>query len=131
MSNPTINLFLILGIFTSSVYTGGDWGYNGSTEAPVAVVAGVFKSKNNPEPESKYKRKDCPVCKGKGYYKSGDGIKDVECGYCEPEEKEAGPGLMPKEPDELVHPPVIIKSEPKEGCHDGKCAPPSTRIYRK
>jgi hypothetical protein len=33
----------------------------------------------------KYKRKDCPVCKGKGWYISGDGIAKVSCGYCEVE----------------------------------------------
>lgn len=37
--------------------------------------------------EKKYKRKDCPVCKGKGWYISGDDIAKVDCGYCEPEQK--------------------------------------------
>jgi hypothetical protein len=32
----------------------------------------------------KYKRKDCPVCKGKGWYMSGDGIAKIQCQYCEP-----------------------------------------------
>ena len=30
------------------------------------------------------RRMDCPVCKGKGWYISGDGIEKIECQYCEP-----------------------------------------------
>lgn len=60
--------------------------YQGSTLAPVAVAGAIIKAKNNEKPNKKYKRKDCPVCKGKGWYISGDGIKKVDCGYCEPED---------------------------------------------
>jgi hypothetical protein len=28
-------------------------------------------------------RSDCPVCKGKGWYMSGDNILKIECTYCE------------------------------------------------
>lgn len=55
-----------------------------STKAVVTIVGGVIKSQSVLVVE-KYKRKDCPVCKGKGWYISGDGIEKVDCGYCEPE----------------------------------------------
>jgi hypothetical protein len=49
----------------------------------VVVLTGAhIKAKDCPI-LSKYKRKDCPVCKGTGKYLSGDGIKEVDCGYCE------------------------------------------------
>jgi hypothetical protein len=54
--------------------------------APVTLAGGVIKAKHV-ESASKYKRKDCPVCKGKGWYMSGDNIKKIECTYCEPEVK--------------------------------------------
>lgn len=65
--------------------------YYGSTTAPVTMAGGIIKAKNILNIEKKYKRKDCPVCKGKGWYLSGDSIKKVECGYCEPDD-----GTMPK-----------------------------------
>jgi len=59
-----------------------------STTAVVTLVgAKIAASQNNVVPE-KYKRKDCPVCKGKGWYISGDGIKKIDCQYCEPENKD-------------------------------------------
>lgn len=63
------------------------WGqsYYGSTLAPVVIAGGVIKAKRVEEGTQKYKRKDCPVCKGKGWYMSGDGIKKIECTYCEPD----------------------------------------------
>ena len=60
------------------------YGYNGSTTAAVTLAGGIIKAQNA-NIEHKYKRKDCPVCKGTGKYISGDGIKQVDCGYCEPE----------------------------------------------
>lgn len=66
------------------------YGFNGSTTSAVCLVGGVIKAKNIVD-SSKYKRKDCPICKGKGFYISGDGISKVECGYCEPEAKEVKP----------------------------------------
>jgi len=53
----------------------------------VVTIAGAIIRSNSVTVIEKYKRKDCPVCKGKGWYISGDGIKKVDCGYCEPEEK--------------------------------------------
>lgn len=55
-----------------------------STTAGVCLIGGVIKSQDEVIVK-KYKRKDCPVCKGKGWYISGDGIAKVDCGYCEPE----------------------------------------------
>jgi hypothetical protein len=48
----------------------------------VTLVGAHIKAKDTPI-NSKYLRKDCPVCKGKGWYISGDGIEKVDCGYCE------------------------------------------------
>jgi hypothetical protein len=56
--------------------------YNGSTIAPVVIAGSIVKS-SGVEIVKKYNRKDCPVCKGTGKYLSGDGIKMVDCGYCE------------------------------------------------
>jgi hypothetical protein len=56
--------------------------YEGSALAVVTLVGSHIKAKDTPI-VSKYKRKDCPVCKGTGKYISGDGIKEVDCGYCE------------------------------------------------
>jgi hypothetical protein len=79
--NKIIAILLLssISIFSSS-------NYNGSTLAPVVIAGGIIKAKHVDDgPTKKYKRKDCPVCKGKGWYISGDGIKKVDCGYCEPE----------------------------------------------
>jgi hypothetical protein len=70
-------------VFTSSIYTG-------STKAVVTLVGGIIKNQHI-DNNVKFKRKECPVCKGSGKYLSGDGIKMVDCGYCEPEIKAAQP----------------------------------------
>lgn len=58
-----------------------------STTAVVTLVGGkIAASATDVVPAKKYKRKDCPVCKGKGWYISGDGIAKVSCGYCEPDD---------------------------------------------
>jgi len=54
-----------------------------STMAGVCLSGAVLNTSDGIS--VKYKRKDCPVCKGKGWYISGDGIAKVDCGYCEPE----------------------------------------------
>lgn len=59
--------------------------YTGSTKGAVTLAGAIIKAKHKDEIVKKYKRKDCPVCKGKGWYMSGDGIKRVDCGYCEPD----------------------------------------------
>ena len=57
--------------------------YQGSTTAVVTIVGAHIKAKDSPI-NQKYPRKKCPVCKGTGKYISGDGIKQVDCGYCDP-----------------------------------------------
>lgn len=55
----------------------------------VTLIGGHIASQSDVEkPVKKHKRKDCPVCKGKGWYISGDGIKKIDCQYCEPESEE-------------------------------------------
>lgn len=63
--------------------------YYGSTTAPVVLAGAIIKAKHEDVSVKKYKRKDCPVCKGKGWYISGDNITRVNCGYCEPETEQA------------------------------------------
>lgn len=58
-----------------------------NTISIVTLVGAKIKASHNVL-EKKYPRKDCPVCEGKGWYISGDKIKKVDCGYCEPETKE-------------------------------------------
>lgn len=58
--------------------------YDGGSLATVVISGAVIKNIGN-EPSKKYKRKECPICKGTGQYLSGDGIKMVDCGYCIPE----------------------------------------------
>lgn len=94
--NKLIALVLIASFVASSNY-----GYNGSTTAVVALVGGIIKAKHVNK-EKKYPRKDCPVCKGKGWYISGDKIEKVDCGYCEPDKT----GEL-----EVTHPPAVLKPE--------------------
>lgn len=53
-----------------------------TTKAIVTLVGAKIKS-DKYEVVEKYKRKDCPVCKGKGWYMSGDDIEKIQCSYCE------------------------------------------------
>ena len=55
-----------------------------STTAVVTLAGGIVKASLKDEVVEKYKRKDCPVCEGKGWYLSGDGIAKINCQYCEP-----------------------------------------------
>ena len=89
----------------------GSYGYDGSTTSVVTMAGGIIKAQNV-EVVKKYKRKDCPVCKGTGYYISGDGIKKVDCGYCTPDKTEY--------PKVISHPPVKIQ----QNCPDGVCPTP-------
>lgn len=81
-----MNKFVFLCLLSSTIVF-GTYGYNGSTTSAVTLVGGVIKAQHI-EVTNKYKRKDCPVCKGKGWYMSGDNIKKVDCGYCEPPKQE-------------------------------------------
>jgi len=67
---------------------------NYSTLSVVTMVGGIIKSSQETEVVEKYKRKDCPVCKGKGWYISGDGIKKIECQYCEPDNKKTPSNII-------------------------------------
>lgn len=109
----TISKNILILLLISSVSTYGLHQYSGSSTAPV-ILAGAVVKHMGAEIAQKYKRKDCPVCKGTGKYLSGDGIKMVDCGYCEVETKE-----------ELIHDPIIITSPSKKSpfckCEDCKC----------
>lgn len=65
--------------------------YQGAATAPVVVAGGIIKAKHVEPIQKKYKRSECPVCKGKGWYLSGDKIKKVDCGYCEPDQERVPP----------------------------------------
>ena len=55
---------------------------NYSTLAVVTLSGAALKVQDNPMVE-KYERKDCPICHGKGWYLSGDGLAKIDCQYCE------------------------------------------------
>ena len=81
--------------------------------AALCLAGGIIKCGRLSTPiEAKYKRKDCPVCKGKGWYLSGDGLAKVECGYCIADAGELL--LVPAVPAPIVKPPVIIKPPVKK-----------------
>lgn len=90
--NKSAFLLLAISVLFSS------YDYNGSTTGAVTLVGGVIKAKHI-DKEKKYPRKDCPVCKGKGWYISGDGIEKVPCGYCEEETNEQS---------QVTHPPIKL-----------------------
>lgn len=93
--------------------------YYGSTTGPVTVAGGIIKAKHSQENIEKYKRKDCPVCKGKGWYMSGDGIKKIECNYCEPDSGTISIGPITS----INTKPTVPAPKPpsKNGCLNGKC----------
>jgi len=99
-------------IIVTSMFIGNYASLDVSTTAAVTVAGSIIKARNIDDTGKKYKRKDCPVCKGAGWYWSGDGIKKVDCGYCEPETKTEPPKV-------IVHPPATIK----QSCPDGVCRP--------
>jgi hypothetical protein len=78
--------------------------YRPSSTSAVALIGGVIKARHNVSPETKYPRKDCPVCKGEGWYISGDGIEKVDCGYCVPDKGTPEPTQLPDPPLVPVEP---------------------------
>lgn len=78
MNKLLLSTFLISSIFFSSNTS------NYSSTSVVTVVGSIIKTTNIESETKKHKRKDCPVCKGKGWYISGDGIAKISCQYCEP-----------------------------------------------
>lgn len=79
MLNKYLALFLVLSVATAGEH------YTGSTTAPVVIAGAIIQATHEPDTFKKYRRKECPVCKGTGKYLSGDGISMNDCGYCEPE----------------------------------------------
>lgn len=106
--NKLIGICLI-----GSIFLGTNYGYNGSTTSVVTIAGAIIKTQNTNK-EKKYPRKNCPVCKGTGKYLSGDGIKMVDCGYCEPESKNNSTEI------EVLHPPIIIRSN-DSNCQNSNC----------
>jgi hypothetical protein len=98
-----MNRALTVLLLTSSLFASS--AYQGDTTAVVTLVGGIMKSESVVI-DKKYPRKSCPVCKGTGKYISGDGIKQVDCGYCDPN----------------------IKSEQPPQCSDKEC---TTRSIKK
>lgn len=87
--NKIISLCLLASVFGHFT----SYNYGGSTTASVVIAGGIIKAQNT-ESTKKFKRKDCPVCKGKGWYISGDKITKVDCGYCEPEQTAQPPRTL-------------------------------------
>ena len=113
----TLNNSLSILLLASLIF--GSSQYDGSTKAAVTLAGGILKSRTVVDVK-KYKRKDCPVCEGKGWYISGDGIKKVDCGYCEPEQKLFSP-----------LPPTVLKTQPQQlECKDNSCSSNSKIIRR-
>jgi hypothetical protein len=96
MNKIIVTLLCLVTAYTSLTYDGG-------TLAPTIIAGAIVKSSGT-EINKKYPRRSCPVCKGTGKYLSGDGIKMVDCGYCEPE-----------------------KSEPPQAASDTKCSNPNCK----
>jgi len=110
-----MNKILLLALVLGVVYSNQK--YEGSTLAPV-IMAGSIVKHQGADIVKKYKRKDCPVCKGTGKYLSGDGIKMVDCGYCEPDKKE------PESSDQIklnISYKAKTCNNPNCKCKDCKC----------
>jgi hypothetical protein len=100
--------------------------YNGDSLAPV-VVSGALIKHSGVEIKVKYPRKNCPVCKGNGWYLSGDKIRRVDCDYCEPEK-----GSGEEFPEgAIMHDPIIIHSDKHSCDKDGNCTKPGLTIKKK
>ena len=76
-----MNKILIASILSLPILFGSSTNY--STKSVVTLIGAKIISENSGVID-KYKRKDCPVFKGKGWYISGDGIAKIQCQYCEP-----------------------------------------------
>ena len=104
-----MNKFFTL-LLISSITVFSSYKYDGVTTSAVTLAGGIIKAQNT-NIEKKYKRKNCPVCKGTGYYISGDKITKVNCGYCEPD------SATNPTPKVIKHSPVILN----QNCQDGSC----------
>lgn len=117
MNKLSIALLCIGFLFTQ-------YNYYGSTTAPVVIAGSIIKAKHVAEGTKKYNRKDCPVCVGKGWYMSGDGIKKIDCTYCEPEK--SNPGVISIGPIQSITPAPPPPS--KNNCPNGVCPLPKQRV---
>lgn len=86
-------------ILLSAILLFANQKYYGSSTAAVVISGGIIKAQHIEPIQKKYKRSECPVCKGKGWYISGDKIQKVECGYCEPDKDD---GVKPP-PKTIIH----------------------------
>jgi len=111
-------------LLIGSILFTSNYGYNGSTTGVVTLIGALIKTKHV-DKEKKYPRKNCPVCKGTGKYLSGDGIKMVDCGYCEPESKSEI--LPPSKVSDKKSP--FCKCENCQ-CENCNCKPKSVIITR-
>lgn len=107
---------LICSILIASALTSFGQKYDGSTTAAVTISGGIIRAQSVVI-DKKYKRKDCPVCLGKGYYISGDKITKVDCGYCEQDNKKIEAPATEKS-KVVVHPPVNFQPN----CITGTCS---------
>lgn len=111
---------IFLGLFCVTLFF-GNLNYYGSPSACVILAGGIIKAKHTQDSDSKYKRKDCPVCKGKGWYMSGDGILKIDCTYCEEDNGSLSLGqiksITPSVPSNKSYSSPIT-------CPDGKCPIP-------
>ena len=133
MKNKIVQIALILIFCITAVNAYGI----GSTAA--VIVAGAKIKSRKIDIEKKYPRSKCPICKGTGKVKEGDGTVEVEaeCPHCVPDKRA---GDLPLEEDSLIHPPTNLSPDCKEGkCPikpESKPAPksqqsPPTIIYRR
>lgn len=111
MNKLFVGLFCVSLLFTQSHYYG-------STTAPVTLAGGIIKAKHVQEVTQKYKRKDCPVCKGKGWYMSGDGILKIDCTYCEADKGKISIGPIQSFSPQAPTPKAYSTSP---NCPDGSC----------
>lgn len=114
MNKLFVGLFCVGLLFAES-------SYYGSTTAPVTLAGGIIKAKHVQEVTQKYKRKDCPVCKGKGYYISGDGILKIDCTYCEVDKGSLSVGTI-----KSISPVAPKIYSAPVNCPDGNCPIPKT-----
>lgn len=106
----TIILLIVSSFFLLNQTNDGEIFSRTRSTAAVTIAASIIKVKNS-DNTKKYPRKNCPVCKGQGWYISGDGIKKVDCGYCIPDKKNDGSS--------------INNNKSFNNCIDGSCEPKS------
>ena len=122
----TATLIVIFCITSVSAYAIGP--------TAAVIIAGAKIKARKVDDDKKYPRSKCPICKGTGKVKEGDGTVEViaECPHCYPDKSG---DLPPEEESTTEHPPVILspKKESDDKCKDGKCPIPSkpTTIYRR